>query len=259
MSSDVPFIEFQRVSLSFGDKRVLEEVSFQIMEGETVCVLGRSGVGKSVALRISIGFLKPDHGRVISAGEDITFYDEDQLQRVRKKVSMVFQGGALFDSLTVRENVAFPLREHGQLSEQAIFQIADGLLEMVHASHLKDMIPTDVSTGAKRSVAIARALAAQPESILYDEPTTMVDPLSARVLVSLIGRLKQELKLTSIVVTHDMRVVEQLADRVVFLEDGHVVFSGTKEQMKYSPEPIVRAFIQLDRLDLSPFLLRAAS
>jgi len=258
MPADSPYIAFRDVSISFGDNHVLDEVSFFVMRGETVCVLGRSGVGKSVALRLSIGFLKPDSGRVISAGEDITDYDEDQLERVRKKVTTVFQGGALFDSLTVLENVAFPLRERGQLSEQEIFQIVDGLLEMVHATHLRDMLPADISTGGKRSVAIARALAAQPESVLYDEPTTMVDPLSARVLVSLIGRLKHDLKLTSIVVTHDMRVVEQLADRVVFLEAGRVVFAGTKEAMQRSPVEIVHQFIELDHLDLSPFLLKAA-
>ncbi|HZD93730.1 MAG TPA: ATP-binding cassette domain-containing protein, partial [Candidatus Sulfotelmatobacter sp.] len=175
-----PYIEFKDVSKSFGDHRVLEEVSFQVYPGETLCILGRSGVGKSVSLHHIMGFLKPDTGRVIVAFEDITDYDEAQLEPIRKKVTMVFQNGALFDSLSVGENVAFPLRERRDLDEQQIFQIVDGLLEMVGVKAMRDLLPSDLSTGMKRSVAIARALSAQPECILYDEPTTMVDPLMAR-------------------------------------------------------------------------------
>src|SRR6516225_5229288 len=171
-----PYIDFRNVSKAFGDNRVLDDVSFNVMPGETVCILGRSGVGKSVALHHIMGFLKPDSGRVWVAYEDITDYPEEELERIRKKVTMVFQNGALFDSLTVGENIAFPLRERGDLSEDQIFQIIDGLLEMVGVAHMRDLLPSDLSTGMKRSVAIARALAAQPECVLYDEPTTMVDP-----------------------------------------------------------------------------------
>ena len=161
-----------------------------------------------------MGFLKSDAGRVIVAGEDITDYSEQELQRIRKKVTMVFQNGALFDSLTVGENVAFPLREQGGLSEEQTYQIVDGLLEMVGVQQYRDLLPSDLSTGMKRSVAIARALASQPEAILYDEPTTMVDPLMAQLLGDLIKKLKYHLKLTSIVVTHDMRLARKLADRI---------------------------------------------
>src|SRR6202451_3116820 len=164
-----PYIEFKEVSKSFGSKRILDHVSFSVMPGETVCILGRSGVGKSVSLHHIMGFLKPDSGRVIVAFEDITDYGDEDLERIRKKVTMVFQNGALFDSLTVGENVAFPLREHKDLSEEQMFQIIDGLLQMVGVQEMRDLLPSDLSTGMKRSVAIARALAARPECILYDE------------------------------------------------------------------------------------------
>src|SRR6266566_9077661 len=157
-----PYIEFNDVSKAFGEKRVLDHVSFEVMPGETVCILGRSGVGKSVSLHHIMGFLKPDSGRVIVAHEDITDYGEEELERIRKKVTMVFQNGALFDSLTVGENVAFPLRERKDLSEDQIYQIVSGLLEMVGVKEMVDQFPAELSTGMKRSVAIARALASQP-------------------------------------------------------------------------------------------------
>jgi phospholipid/cholesterol/gamma-HCH transport system ATP-binding protein len=197
-----------------------------------------------------MGFLKPDSGRVIVAGEDITDYTEPQLEVIRKKVTMVFQNGALFDSLTVGENVAFPLRETQELSEEQIYQIVDGLLQMVGVQQMRDLLPSDLSTGMKRSVAIARALAARPECVLYDEPTTMVDPLMAQLLGDLIKRLKIQLNLTSIVVTHDMRLAKKLADRVVFLHEGRAIFFGPYADMERSPEPIIQEFLELDELKL---------
>ncbi len=253
MGSDAqagPYIDFEDVSKSFGNNRVLERVSFNVMTSETVCILGRSGVGKSVSLQTIMGFLKPDSGRVIVAHEDITDYNEEQLERIRKKVTMVFQNGALFDSLTVGENVAFPLREHRDLTEEQILQIVDGLLEMVGVKQMRDLLPSDLSTGMKRSVAIARALAARPECILYDEPTTMVDPLMAQLLGDLIKRLKVQLHLTSVVVTHDMRLAKKLADRLVFLHEAKVLFFGTYPEMEKSDHPIVQEFLELDQLDL---------
>src|SRR5882762_1534157 len=243
-----PYIEFKDVSKAFGEKRVLDHVSFDVMPAETVCILGRSGVGKSVALHHIMGFLKPDAGQVIVAHEDITDYNDQELERIRKKVTMVFQNGALFDSLTVGENVAFPLRERRDLDEEQIYQIVDGLLEMVGVKHMRDQLPSELSTGMKRSVAIARALAAQPEAILYDEPTTQVDPLMAQLLGDLIQKLKFQLKLTSIVVTHDMRLAKKLADRVVFLHEAKAIFFGTYSDMEKSPEPIVQEFLELDEL-----------
>jgi len=245
-----PYIEFRDVSKAFGGNVVLEHVSFDVMPGETVCILGRSGVGKSVSLHQIMGFLKPDSGRVIVAGEDITDFAEEQLEAVRKKVTMVFQNGALFDSLTVGENVAFPLRETQDHSEEQIYQIVDGLLQMVGVQQMRDLLPSDLSTGMKRSVAIARALAARPECILYDEPTTMVDPLMAQLLGDLIKRLKIQLNLTSIVVTHDMRLAKKLAERVVFLHEGRAIFFGTYADMEKSQEPIIQEFLELDELKL---------
>src|ERR1700746_2429158 len=245
-----PYIEFRDVSKAFGDNVVLDHVSFNVLSGETVCILGRSGVGKSVSLHHIMGFLKPDSGRVIVAYEDITDFTEEQMELIRKKVTMVFQNGALFDSLTVGENIAFPLRERGDLSEDQIFQIIDGLLEMVGVAHMRDLLPSDLSTGMKRSVAIARALAAQPECILYDEPTTMVDPLMAQLLGDLIKRLKIQLHLTSVVVTHDMRLAKKLADRIVFLHEAKAIFFGTYAEMEKSKEPIVQEFLELDELKI---------
>lgn len=197
-----------------------------------------------------MGFLKPDSGRILVAGEDITGFNEEQLQAVRRKVTMVFQNGALFDSLSVGENVAFPLRERKGLVEDQIQQIVRGLLEMVGVAGMIDLLPSDLSTGMKRSVAIARALAAEPEAILYDEPTTMVDPLIAHLLGDLIQKLKRQLRLTSIVVTHDMRFAQRLADRVLFLHQGKAHFFGTMEQMKASRDEVLRQFLNLDALVL---------
>jgi len=245
-----PYIQFRDVSKAFGEKHVLSDVSFEVNTGETVCILGRSGVGKSVALQHILGFLRPDSGRVIVAYEDITDYSEKELERIRKKVTMVFQNGALFDSLTVGENVAFPLRERGDLSEDQILQIVSGLLDMVGVKEMVDQLPAELSTGMKRSVAIARALALQPECVLYDEPTTMVDPLMGQLLGDLMKRLKFQLHLTSVVVTHDMRLAKKLADKVVFLHESKVIFYGTYADMEKSDEPIVQEFLELDRLDL---------
>lgn len=244
------YITFDKVTKSFGEFHVLKQVSFCVNPGETLCILGRSGVGKSVSLQMLLGFLKPDSGNVIIAGEDITGFKEKQLQDIRRKVSMVFQNGALFDSITVGENVAFPLRERGDMREDQIFQIVKGLLEMVGVAGMDHLLPSDLSTGMKRSVAIARALAAQPEAVLYDEPTTMVDPLMAHLLGNLIERLKHQLHLTSIVVTHDMRFAKKLADRVVFLHEGEARFFGTMDEMEKADDPILQEFLRLDDLVL---------
>ena len=241
-----PYIEFQHVHKAFDDHQVLNDVTFQVYPGETLCILGRSGVGKSVSLHHIMGFLKPDAGKVIVAFQDIAQCNEQEMERIRKKVTMVFQNGALFDSLTVGENVAFPLRERHDLDEEQIYQIVDGLLDMVGVKPMRDLLPSDLSTGMKRSVAIARALSAQPECILYDEPTTMVDPLMAQLLGDLIKRLKIQLHLTSVVVTHDMRLAQKVADRIVFLHQAKVLFFGTYPEMEKCEEPIVQEFLKLD-------------
>jgi ABC-type transporter Mla maintaining outer membrane lipid asymmetry ATPase subunit MlaF len=243
-----PYISFEHVYKSFGEFVVLEDVSFFVYPGETLCILGRSGVGKSVSLQMLLGFLKPDKGMIKVAGENICGFQEKELQEIRRKVTMVFQNGALFDSITVGENVAFPMRERGEMAEDQILQVVKGLLEMVGVAGMESLLPSDLSTGMKRSIAIARALASQPEAVLYDEPTTMVDPLMAHLLGDLIERLKQQLHLTSIVVTHDMRLAKKLADRVVFLSAGKAIFFGTMEEMERSQDPILQEFLALDEL-----------
>ena len=241
-----PLISFNHVSISFGDRPVLDDVSFMVERGQTLCILGRSGVGKSVTLRLLMGFLKPDSGSIRMENAEITELDEEGLRAVRKRVTMVFQNGALFDSLTVGENIAFPLREKGGLAEDQIQKLVNRLLELVEASEFVDMLPSSLSTGQRRCIAIARALAAQPEAILYDEPTTMVDPIMAHVIGDLIQRLKVQLGLTSIVVTHDMRFALRLADLVLFLDSGKARFFGTLQQFLECADPNVQLFLQLD-------------
>ncbi|MBI4480887.1 MAG: ATP-binding cassette domain-containing protein [Acidobacteria bacterium] len=242
------YIEFQNVSKAFGDNSVLEEVSFFVDPAETLVIMGRSGVGKSVTLQHIMGFLKPDAGRVIVAGEDITDYPESELEAIRRKVTMVFQSGALFDSLTIFENVAFPLREQRDWTEQHIEEIVLGLLDLLEIRDLADSLPSQLSTGMKRATAIARALAAQPEAVLYDEPTTMVDPLMAHHIGDLIRKLKYQLKLTSVVVTHDTHLARKVADRVMFLEAGRAVFFGTTAELSACTDPFIQEFLQQDEL-----------
>jgi phospholipid/cholesterol/gamma-HCH transport system ATP-binding protein len=247
-----PYIAFQNVSKAFGANVVLDQVTFDVMPGETVCILGRSGVGKSVSLQQIMGFLKPDSGRIIVAHEDVTDYSDQEMERIRKKVTMVFQNGALFDSLSVAENVAFPLRERKDLDEEHILQIVYGMLEMVGVKDLGDLLPSDLSTGMKRSVAIARALAAQPECILYDEPTTMVDPLMSDTLINLMLKLKRELRLTGVVVTHDLDLMRRVADKVVVLYKGQAIYFGPVRDLEKSEHPHIREFLAMDRVELVP-------
>ena len=242
----VPLISFAHVSMWFGERKILDNVSFSVNRGETLCILGRSGVGKSVSLRILMGFLKPQVGSICVEGEEINAFTEEDMQAVRKRVTMVFQNGALFDSMSVRENVAFPLRERGGLLEDQVVEIVDRLIRMVGAEDVADAFPASHSTGRKRAVAMARALAAQPEVVLYDEPTTMVDPIIARRLGDLIQRLKRQLGFTSIVVTHDMRFAEKLADKVLFLHQGRAAYFGPLKGFLESPEPEIQQFLALD-------------
>lgn len=241
-----PIIAFSHVGISFDGRPVLEDVSFHVNRGQTLCILGRSGVGKSVALRMLMGFLKPDAGSIRVEGQEITSLGEEGLRAIRKRVTMVFQNGALFDSLSVRENVAFPLRERGDLSEEEVQELVGRLIGLVGAEDVVDTLPASLSTGRKRAVAIARALAAQPEVVLYDEPTTMVDPIIARHLGDLIQRLKRQLGFTSIVVTHDTRFAGRLADAVLFLDEGRARFFGPFQEFAASSDPHIRQFLALD-------------
>jgi phospholipid/cholesterol/gamma-HCH transport system ATP-binding protein len=241
------YIEFRHVYKTF-DHPVLVDTNFHVNAGETVAIIGRSGVGKSVTLSHIMGFLKPDDGRVIVAHEDITDFPENELRRIRKKVTMVFQSGALFDSLTVADNVLFSLELREDYDAQNKEDVVMGLLEMVDIAEAKDAYPADLSTGYKRAVAIARALAAQPQCILYDEPTTMVDPIMSGHLGDLMLRLKKQLTLTSVVVTHDLDLMYKVADRVVFLYEGSVIFFGPTGELEHSDHPHIREFLELDRV-----------
>jgi phospholipid/cholesterol/gamma-HCH transport system ATP-binding protein len=245
-ADEEPIISFSNISISFGDRPTLEDVNFHVDRGKTLCILGRSGVGKSVSLRMLMGFLKPDAGSIRVMGQEITDMDEAGMQEVRKRVTMVFQNGALFDSLSVHENVAFPLRERGEMDESHLNGTVDRLLSLVGAEDVAELLPASLSTGRRRAVAIARALASQPDVVLYDEPTTMVDPIIARRLGSIIQRLKKQLGFTSIVVTHDMRFAKSLADTVLFLHQGKAQFFGPLEEFLASNEEEIRKFLTLD-------------
>ena len=242
------YIEFRQVYKTF-DKPVLVDCNFHVDVGDTVAIIGRSGVGKSVSLAHIMGFLKPDSGRVIVAHQDITDYGESQLREIRKRVTMVFQNGALFDSLSVAENILFSLELREDYSQENKEEVVNGLLRMVDLLDSRDAFPADLSTGYKRAVAIARALAAQPECVLYDEPTTMVDPIMSDHLGNLMLRLKNQLKLTSIVVTHDLDLMRKVADKVVFLHDGQVIYFGSTAELDKSDHPHIQEFLAMDRVD----------
>ncbi len=242
------YIEFRHVYKTF-DYPVLVDACFHVDPGQTVAIIGRSGVGKSVSLGHIMGFLKPDKGRVIVAHNDITEYAEPRLREIRRKVTMVFQNGALFDSLTVADNILFSLELREDYDEQNKEDVVDGLLRMVDLLEFKEAFPTDLSVGHKRAVAIARALAAQPECVLYDEPTTMVDPIMSAHLTELMLRLKRQLRLTSVVVTHDLDLMRSVADNVVVLFEGRVIYFGPVANLDESDHPHIQEFLAMDRVD----------
>jgi phospholipid/cholesterol/gamma-HCH transport system ATP-binding protein len=243
------FIEFVDVHKTFDDGRtVLDGVSFVVEKGETFAILGPSGVGKTVTLTHAVGLMKPDSGQIIVDGQDITTMDEEQLAVLRKKVQLIFQSGALFDSLTVWENVAFPLMDLG-LDEDEIERHVAEKLDLVEIADLADRMPAELSTGMKRAVAIARGLAADPVAILYDEPTTMVDPLMSQTINNLIRKMQRQLSMTQMVVTHDIaNCAEKVADHVALLHEGKFVFNGTMQELYASDDPVVREFVEEDRV-----------
>ena len=254
MPQDDPYphyIEFRHVYKTF-DRPVLVDSNFNVDPGETVAIIGRSGVGKSVTLGHIMGFIKPDSGQIIVAHEDITGMAEDELRRIRRKVTMVFQSGALFDSLTVAENVLFSLELREDYDRQNKEDVVNGLLGLVDIAEAKNAYPADLSTGYKRAVAIARALAAQPECILYDEPTTMVDPIMSDTLIKLMLKLKYDLKLTGVVVTHDLDLMRKVADKVMFLYEGKAIYFGAVKDLEKSDHPHIREFLAMDRVELVP-------
>jgi len=237
------FIRYVDLHKSFGDKTVLAGVNLDVRRGETVVVLGGSGSGKSVLIRHTIGLHRADAGDVWVDGECITAYDEEQLIATRKKVGMLFQAGALFDSMSVEDNVAYALREHTDWSEQRIADRVREVLGLVELENVERLMPADLSGGMRKRVALARAIALAPQGILYDEPTTGLDPVTANTINHLIRNLQARLGVTSIVVTHDIHSAFTVGDRLAFLRDGSILFDGSVEQAKASAEPMLRAFL----------------
>ena len=242
------YFEFRDVCKGFDDHQVLNNVSFTVKRGETCVIMGRSGVGKSVSLKHIMGFLKADSGQVFVDGQDVTEYRERDFEEVRRKVTMVFQSGALFDSLTVGENIAFPLEKQPGLTADDVDAYVERFAHMLEVEDVLDKLPSELSTGMKRAVAIARALAQNPEAILYDEPTTMVDPIMAAHMGDLILRLKGAFDRTSIVVTHDTHLAKRLANTVVFLQEGKVAFFGPWAEFENSTDPFLHNFRMQDEL-----------
>ena len=237
-------IELHGIKKYFGEKPVLRNVNLSINEGETLVVIGRSGCGKSVMLKHIVGLFKPDSGRVFVDGEDITDLPEHGLYRIRKKFGFLFQGSALLDSLTVGENVGLGLTELSKYPHSEIKRIVAEKLAMVGMIGIEGYMPADLSGGLKKRVGLARAIAMEPEIIMYDEPTTGLDPIMADSINELIINLKRQLNITSIVVTHDMASVRRVADRVAMLHHGEIIFDGSVNDLDASDNEVVRQFVE---------------
>ncbi len=237
-------ISLRQLNITFGTHTVLDNIDLDVYKGETLAVLGPSGTGKSTVLRSMIGLLEPNGGQIFIQGEDVSGLDEDGWNRLRMKMGMVFQYSALFDFLTVGENVAFGLRQHTDKSNEEIQGIVTQMLDLVGLPGTQDLYPAELSGGMKKRVGLARAIAVKPEIVLYDEPTAGLDPIMSRNISRLIKKTQEQLHVTSVLVTHDMQSAFYAADRVAMLYEGHIVAIGTAEEMKNSTNPIVKAFIE---------------
>jgi ABC transporter related protein len=237
-------ISLRQLNITFGTHTVLDNIDLDVYKGETLAVLGPSGTGKSTVLRSMIGLLEPNGGQIFIQGEDVSGLDEDGWNRLRMKMGMVFQYSALFDFLTVGENVAFGLRQHTDKSNEEIQGIVTQMLDLVGLPGTQDLYPAELSGGMKKRVGLARAIAVNPEIVLYDEPTAGLDPIMSRNISRLIKKTQEQLHVTSVLVTHDMQSAFYAADRVAMLYEGHIVAIGTAEEMKNSINPIVKAFIE---------------
>ena len=236
-------IQIKDVWRSFDDNQVLRGVNLDVRRGDTMVVMGRSGCGKSVLLKLIVGLMKPDAGEIWVDGKEITKLKEKDINEVRKNVGMLFQSSALFDSMNVFENVAFMLVQHTNLSKQEIREIVAEKLELVELPGIEGLKPAELSGGMRKRVGLARALAINPDVVLYDEPTTGLDPITAEEINILIKNLSTKLKITSIAVTHDMKSAFTIATRMSMMHDGKIIASGTPEEMKQIEEPIVQRFI----------------
>lgn len=237
-------ILFQNISKAFGPKVVLRDVSLSVETGDVRYIIGTSGAGKSVLVKQLIGLIKPDAGRIFLDGEDVTDLSEREFYPVRKKCAMVFQHSTLFDSMTLAENVALPLRKHKQMKQKAALDEARNRLEQVDMHREAQRYPADIGDGLRKRVAIARALTLDPEYVIFDEPTTALDPLAASNVDRLIRQLSDDFGVTSIVVSHDLRSIFKVADRVAMLYKGVVLLDGTPDDFRRSSDPVVRQFVE---------------
>ncbi len=236
-------IKIENLHKSFGDKKVFAGLNLDILDGETITVIGRSGEGKSVLLKHIMGLMEPDDGRVLIDGDDITNSTYNQKMKIRRKLGMLFQMAALFDSMTVKENVAFALREHTKLSDKEIDEIVRRKLELVNLDDVEHLMPAEISGGMKKRVSLARALSMDPKIILYDEPTTGLDPVTADIINNLIVDLQKKLKVTSVVVTHDMTSAFKVSNRIAMIYDKKIYFVGGVDEIKNSEDSIIRQFV----------------
>jgi phospholipid/cholesterol/gamma-HCH transport system ATP-binding protein len=236
-------IEVRDLHKKFGSQTVLDGISFQIQEGDSVVIIGRSGCGKSVLLKHLIGLLTPDAGHVIIDGENITNFDERSLLQVRRKFGMLFQSAALFDSLNVAENISFVLRRERQLSPTEIEERVEEVLEMVELPGIQHKKPSELSGGMRKRVGLARAIIYKPEIVLYDEPTTGLDPVVSDSIDQLIIRVRERLKITTVVVTHDTRSMRRVGQRILMLVNGKIYAAGPPEEIFASKDPVIHRFV----------------
>ena len=229
---------------SFNSKKVLDDTNLDIEKGRITVIIGRSGEGKSVLIKHIIGLLRPDSGEILLDGQDITKMTERELNEVRRRFGMLFQGAALFDSMTVGENVAFPLREHTEMPEADLKKVVKEKLRKVGLKDIENMMPADLSGGMKKRVGLARAIAMDPEIVLFDEPTTGLDPVMSDNIATLILDTQRDLKTTYVVITHDIPLTYKIADKVAMLHEGKIVEQGDVDYMKSCPNPILRQFLE---------------
>jgi phospholipid/cholesterol/gamma-HCH transport system ATP-binding protein len=243
-TADTVLVEFRGLHKAFGEKEVLRGVDLSVNRGETQVIKGSSGSGKSVLLSMLVGLLSPDQGQVLVEGEDVTrFKSIDEWRRVWLRTGFLFQGAALFDSMNVADNIAFPLREHESLSEPEIASRVAEVLSWIELEGIEEKMPSELSGGMQKRVGLARAIVLRPEIVVYDEPTTGLDPLTSDTISELIRRLQRERQVTSIVVTHDVRCAFLVADRIAMLDEGRILIEGTLDEIKQSEHPKLRAFL----------------
>jgi phospholipid/cholesterol/gamma-HCH transport system ATP-binding protein len=239
-----PIIRIRGLSKAFGRQTVLDSLDLDIERGETLVVIGRSGCGKSVLLKHITGLIRPDAGEIMFEGEDITRFTRKKLFEMRMRFGMLFQGSALFDSLSVGENVALPLRKHSRMTDDEIYGVVREKLELIGLTGVYDHFPAEMSGGMKKRIGLARAVVMNPNVVLYDEPTTGLDPIMADVINELIRTLQRELRITSVVVTHDIKSAYHVGDCIAMLHEGKIIYSGTPDEVRRTTNPVLRQFVE---------------